>query len=157
MSMFYLHIQKGKNCYCIFHEKDLFPCHALCVCSVIQSCPTLCDPTNCSRQAPLSMGFPRQEHWNGCRFLLQRIFLTPVSNSRLQWLLHWQVDSLPLRYLGSPHTSHLNSKVLTLWEKERVGCFKRTASKHVQYLGWNITSPGWMHETSARTWCTGKT
>ena len=24
----------------------------------------------------------------------------------------------------------------TLWEKERVGCFKRTASKHVYYLGW---------------------
>ena len=22
-----------------------------------------------------------------------------------------------------------------LWEKERVGCFKRTASKHVWYLG----------------------
>ena len=28
----------------------------------------------------------------------------------------------------------------TLWEKARVGCFKRTASKHVYYLGWN-TSP----------------
>ena len=25
----------------------------------------------------------------------------------------------------------------TLWEKVRVGCFKRTASKHVCYLGWN--------------------
>ena len=25
----------------------------------------------------------------------------------------------------------------TLWEKVRVGCFKRTASKHVYYLGWN--------------------
>ena len=25
----------------------------------------------------------------------------------------------------------------TLWEKARVGCFKRTASKHVCYLGWN--------------------
>ena len=24
-----------------------------------------------------------------------------------------------------------------LWEKARVGCFKRTASKHVYYLGWN--------------------
>ena len=24
----------------------------------------------------------------------------------------------------------------TLWEKARVGCFKRTASKHVRYLGW---------------------
>ena len=25
----------------------------------------------------------------------------------------------------------------TLWEKARVGCFKRTASKHVYCLGWN--------------------
>ena len=25
----------------------------------------------------------------------------------------------------------------TLWEKARVGCFKRTASKHVYYIGWN--------------------
>ena len=25
----------------------------------------------------------------------------------------------------------------TLWDKARVGCFKRTASKHVYYLGWN--------------------
>ena len=24
-----------------------------------------------------------------------------------------------------------------LWEKARVGCFRRTASKHVYYLGWN--------------------
>ena len=25
----------------------------------------------------------------------------------------------------------------TLWEKARVGCFERTPSKHVYYLGWN--------------------
>ena len=25
----------------------------------------------------------------------------------------------------------------TLWEKARVGCFKRTASKHAYYPGWN--------------------
>ena len=25
----------------------------------------------------------------------------------------------------------------TLWEKARVGCFKKTALKHVYYLGWN--------------------
>ena len=25
----------------------------------------------------------------------------------------------------------------TLWEKARVGCFKRIESKHVYYLGWN--------------------
>ena len=44
-----------------------------------------------------------------------------------------------------------------LWEKARVGCFKRTASKRILSRVKQITSPGWMHETSARTWCTGKT
>ena len=45
----------------------------------------------------------------------------------------------------------------TLWEKARVGCFKRTAWKRILSRVKQITSPGWMHETSARTWCTGKT
>ena len=45
----------------------------------------------------------------------------------------------------------------TLWEKARVGCFERTASKHVLSRVKEITSPGWMHETSVQTWCTGKT
>ena len=26
---------------------------------------TVCNPMDCSRQAPLSMGFPRQEYWSG--------------------------------------------------------------------------------------------
>ena len=29
----------------------------------------------------------------------------------------------------------------TLWEKVRVGCLKRTALKHVYYLGWNGSPP----------------
>ena len=36
-----------------------------------------------------------------------------------------------------------------------MGCFKRTALKLSRVK--EITSPGWMHETSARTWCTVKT
>ena len=32
---------------------------------VIQSCPTLCPPLIVACQAPLSMGFPRQEYWSG--------------------------------------------------------------------------------------------
>ena len=28
-------------------------------------------------------------------------------------------------------------QIFGLWEKARVGCFERTASKHVYYLGWN--------------------
>ena len=43
----------------------------------------------------------------------------------------------------------------TLWEKMRVGCFKRTA--YILSIVKQITSPGWMHETSAPAWCTGKT
>ena len=31
----------------------------------LQSCPTLCDPMDCSPQAPLSMGFSRQGYWSG--------------------------------------------------------------------------------------------
>ena len=31
--------------------------------TVTQSCTTFCDPMDCS-QAPVSMGFPRQEYWS---------------------------------------------------------------------------------------------
>ena len=34
---------------------------------VAQSCPTLCNPME-PYQAPLSMGFPRQEYWSGLPF-----------------------------------------------------------------------------------------
>ena len=30
-----------------------------------QLCLTLCDPVECAYQAPLSMGFPKQEYWSG--------------------------------------------------------------------------------------------
>ena len=43
------------------------------------------------------------------------------------------------------------------WEKVRVGCFERTASKRILSRVRQITSPGGMHETSAQAWCTGKT
>ena len=36
----------------------------------LQSCPTLCDPTpqTAAHQAPLSLGFSRQERWSGLPF-----------------------------------------------------------------------------------------
>ena len=36
-----------------------------CVCSIAQLCSTLCDPMTVACQAPLSMGFCRQEYWSG--------------------------------------------------------------------------------------------
>ena len=35
---------------------------------VAQSCPTLCDPWTVAYQAPLSVGFSRQEYWSGLPF-----------------------------------------------------------------------------------------
>ena len=32
---------------------------------VTQLCPSLCDPMEYSPQAPLSLGFSKQEHWSG--------------------------------------------------------------------------------------------
>ena len=45
------------------------------------------------------MGFPSKDIGVSCHSLLQEIFLTQRLNS---CLLHWQVDSLPLSYQGSP-------------------------------------------------------
>ena len=38
------------------------------VCLGAQSCLTLCDPTTVIHQAPLFMGFSRQEYWGGLPF-----------------------------------------------------------------------------------------
>ena len=43
------------------------PCSVcVCVCAkLLQSCLTLCNPVDCTPQAPLSMRFSRQEYWSG--------------------------------------------------------------------------------------------
>ena len=51
-------------------------------------------------QAPPSVRFPRQEYWSGLAFPLTGDF--PDLGIKPMSLLHGQVDSLPLHYLGSP-------------------------------------------------------
>ena len=53
-------------------------------------------PWTTACQAPLSMGFPRQEYRSGFCFLLQGIFPAQGSNPHPLRLLRWQADSLPL-------------------------------------------------------------
>ena len=50
---------------CILHMHTYTNTKILCV---AKSCLTLCDPMDCSCQAPLSMGFSRQEYWSGLPF-----------------------------------------------------------------------------------------
>ena len=44
---------------------SLVPIHVCTHAKSLQSCPTLCDPWTVAHQAPLSLGFSRQEYWNG--------------------------------------------------------------------------------------------
>ena len=51
-----------------------------CVCLVAKSCSTLCYPKDCRlghRQAPLSLGFSRQEYWSGLSFPAPECLLDP--------------------------------------------------------------------------------
>ena len=48
--------------------KSPLDCKELKRSQVTQSCLTLCDPMDCTYQAPLSMGFSRQEYWSRLPF-----------------------------------------------------------------------------------------
>ena len=52
-----------------------------------------------ARQAPLSMGIPRQEYWSGLPFPPPGGLPTQGSNLSV---LHWQAGSIPLSHQGSP-------------------------------------------------------
>ena len=70
-----------------------------------QSCPTLCDLTDCSLSGSSVCGILQQEYWNELHVLLQGAFLTQGWNPGLLCLLHWQVGSLPLVLYGKPSAS----------------------------------------------------
>ena len=47
---------------------------------VVQSCLTLCNPWTVAYQAPPSMGFSRQECWNGLPFPFPNKMWDPLLN-----------------------------------------------------------------------------
>ena len=66
---------------------------------VTQSCLTLCDPMDCSPQAPRPWESLGKNTGVGCHFLLQGIFPTPGSNPGL---LHCRQILHCLSHQGSP-------------------------------------------------------
>ena len=60
--------------------------HIFCCCSVAKLCLILATQWTITRQAPLPMGFLRQEYWNGMHFLLPGDLL----NQGLNW---WSLAS----------------------------------------------------------------
>ena len=84
-------------------------CVCVCVCwgwgvvKSLQSCPTLCDPMDCSPPGSSVHGdSPGKSTGVECHALLQGIFPTRGLNPHLLCLPHWQVGSLPLMPPGKP-------------------------------------------------------
>ena len=65
-----------------------------------QLCPTLCDPTDCSCQVPLSMEFSRQEYWSGLPFPSPGDLPDPGREARSPALQAYSLLSEPP---GNPH------------------------------------------------------
>ena len=64
---------------------------------LLQLCPTLCDPLDCSPPGSSVYGDSLGKNIGvSCYALLQGIFLMQGSNPCLLCLLHWQASSLPL-------------------------------------------------------------
>ena len=82
------------------------------LCSVAQLCLTLCNPMDCIRQAPLSMGFSRQEYWSGLAFPSPGDLPNSEIEPALLHFLRWQVDSLRLNHLGR----RFQTNALSRWE-----------------------------------------
>ena len=70
-----------------------------CCCLIAKSCLTLATPWTVAHQAPLSMGFPRQENWNGWPFPSPGDLSDPGIESASPAS---QANSLPLNHQGNP-------------------------------------------------------
>ena len=66
---------------------------------VAKLCLTLVTPWTVACQAPLSMGFSRQEYWSGLSFLSPGDLSDPGIEP---WSPALQADSLPTELQGSP-------------------------------------------------------
>ena len=99
------YLQNGNNSGAYFRDRKNWSC------SVV----SLCDPMDYYQALP-SMGFPRQEYWSGCHFLLHGIFSTQGLN------------------LGLPHCM----KMLYCLRHQGSGLLQRVAVNYLQ-CAWYIS------------------
>ena len=73
-----------------------------CVLSCFSHVRLFVTPWTVARQAPLSMGFPRQEYWSGLPFSSSRGSSQPQDRTCVLCLQCWKAGSLPLGTPGKP-------------------------------------------------------
>ena len=80
------------------------PAPDLCVCAqAFGHVRLFVNPWTVAHQAPLSMGFRRQEYWSELPLPTLGDLPNPGIKPILLHLLHWRVDTLPLCHLESPN------------------------------------------------------
>ena len=95
---------------------------------VAQLCLTLRDPMTVAYQAPLSMGFPRQEYWSGLPLLLRR---NTCSNRQIwPWNMEWS-RAKANRVLPRECTGHSKHPLPTTQEK----------TLHMDITRWSTPKP----------------
>ena len=102
---------------------------------LLQSCPILCDPTDSSHQAPLSLGYSRQEYWSGMPFP------SPMHESA-KWKWSRSVVPKQLIQLNTRKTDNPIKK----WEKDFNSHFSKEdiemSNNQMQwfdlYISWNV-------------------
>ena len=91
LAHFFTSVCLGRPIFKAWIRVSTFHLESCAVCLATQSCPTLVTPEIVARQAPLSMGFSRQEHWSGLPFPPPWDLADPGSNPHLlhcRWVLH---------------------------------------------------------------------
>ena len=94
-----------------------------------------------THQAPLSWASPGKNTGVGCHDLLQGIFLTQGSNLHLLYLLHWQVDSLPL---APPGKTDITPAVVMICQMDGVQPMHHRNVSDLE-LGLNQETPLYQH------------
>ena len=85
----------------------LGPQRSMCCAQSLGHVWLFCDTLDCVHQAPLFMGFSRQEYWNGLPFPSPG----DLSYPGIKWVSpSWQVDSFPLSHLGRPKKEYSRLK-----------------------------------------------
>ena len=104
-------------------------------------------PWTVACQALLSMEFSRQEYWSGLPFPFPGDLPNPGIKP--------SSPALQILYPGSPEENLTGIKYMGEGEG---GMFRENSIETcILSRVKQITNPGWMHETSAPAWCTGKT
>ena len=111
---------------------------------LLQLCPTLCNPLDCSPPGSSVHRILQARTLVGCHALLQGIFLTQELNPCLLYLLHLRMGSLPLAIPGKSWVSltHLKmvSLVINIWASlvAEEDPLERGRATYSSILAWRI-------------------